>query len=156
MEDNHNSWGLWIKTIETCFNEIHHDTPDFTPIEIHLNIEQKRIWEKCITLPENQTVPYETKLKLVEARIKNKGLNRVKANKNIKRTFENGTKVMINVIRNPDKINKITKKFLEIYEGPYIVHDQIRPATYILKNPTTNIERGIFNIKDLKPYIERT
>ena len=40
--ENHSSWWTWIKIIENCMNETHHDTMEFTTMEVHLNKKPKR------------------------------------------------------------------------------------------------------------------
>ena len=50
---------------------------------------------------------------------------------------------------------KILKKFLQIYEGPCEIKKQVRPGTYILWNPESKEEKGMFHSQDFKIYNKR-
>ena len=46
-----NTWWSWIKITESCMNETHHETTEFTPIELHLDKKPKRAWENWLNFP---------------------------------------------------------------------------------------------------------
>ena len=50
---------------------------------------------------------------------------------------------------------KFLKKFLQIYEGLYEIKKQVSPETFILWNPKSKEERGMFPTQDLEPYPKR-
>ena len=49
----------------------------------------------------------------------------------------------------------LLKKFLQIYEGRYQIKKQVRPGTYILRNPESEGGRGMFHTQGLKHYHKR-
>ena len=51
VEERHNSWWKWVRIIENCMNETHHETTEFTPVELHLRTKPTRAWEKWLKLP---------------------------------------------------------------------------------------------------------
>ena len=42
VKENNSSWWCWLKIIESCMNETHHETTKFIPIELHLDKKPKR------------------------------------------------------------------------------------------------------------------
>ena len=54
-----------------------------------------------------------------------------------------------------DPKRKVLKKFLQTYEGPYEIKREVRPGTYILWNPESKEERGMFYTQDLNIYNKR-
>ena len=50
---------------------------------------------------------------------------------------------------------KLLKKILQIYVASYEIKKQVRPGTYILWNPESKEERGMFHSQDLKIYKKR-
>ena len=69
--------------------------------------------------------------------------------------LKEGDIVLVKAINESDPKRKILKKFLQIYEGPYQIKKQIRPGTFILWNPGSKEERGMFHSQDLKIYKKR-
>ena len=158
VKENHSSWWSWIKIIESCMNETHHETTEFTPIEVHLHKKPKQAWENWLNFPPNDPkINYERKLEMAKENISKKGLKRAaKFNRDHRLTaLKEGDTVLVKAINESDAKRKILKKFLQIYEGPYQVKKQIRPGTFILWNPESKEERGMFHSQDLKLYKKR-
>ena len=146
VKENHSSWWSWIKIIKSCTNETHHDTAEFTPIELHFNKKPKRAWKNWLNFPPyGPETDYEIKLELAKNNISENGLKRAaKFNKDHRLTaLKEGDTVLVEAINESDPRRKILKKFLQIYEGPYQIKKQIRPGTFILWNPESKEERGI-------------
>ena len=62
---------------------------------------------------------------------------------------------MVLIRTNPlsDALNKITAKFCELYDGPYVVTNSKGEATYEVADvDKPGTVRGIFNVRQLKPY----
>ncbi|XP_023289070.1 uncharacterized protein LOC111674111, partial [Orussus abietinus] len=95
--EKHQTWINWLQVIQDCINEVHHETTEFTPIEIHLNKKPSRFWKKWLKHEDNTAEPtYETKLKLVRETLEVKGKKRAeKFNQTHKLTnFTVGDKVL--------------------------------------------------------------
>ena len=69
--------------------------------------------------------------------------------------LKEGDCVRVKAINESDPKRKILRKFLQIYEGPYVLKKEVRPETYILWNPESKEERGMFHTQDLKIYKKR-
>ena len=69
--------------------------------------------------------------------------------------LEEGNYVLVNAVNESEPKRKLLKKFLQIYEGPYEIKRQVRAVTYILRNPESKEERGMFHSPDLKIYNKR-
>ena len=101
-------------------------------MELHLNKKPKRAWENWLNFPpSNSKINYERKLELAKENISRKGRYRT------------------------SKFNEAHFTSLQIYEGPYEIKKQVRPGTYILWNPESKEERGMFHSQDLKIYNKR-
>ena len=63
--------------------------------------------------------------------------------------------MLVKAINESDPKRKVLKKFLQIYEGLYETKKEVRPGTYILWNPESEEERGMFHTQDLKIFKKR-
>ena len=156
--ENQGSWWSWINIIESWMNETYHETTQFTPIELHLNKKPKRAWENWLNFRQNSSkISYERKLKMAKDNISRKGKIRASKFDEAHRltTLKEGDYVLVKAINELDPKHKILKKFLQIYEGPYEIIKEVRAGTYILWNPESKEERGMFHTQDLKIYKKR-
>ena len=156
--DNHGSSWSWIKIIGSCINETYHETTEFTPIELHLNKKPKRAWENWLNFPRNNSkMNYKRKIELARENIFRKGKNRASKFNEAHRliTLKERDNVLVKAIIESDPKKEILKKVLKIYEGPCEIKKQVRLGTYILWNPESKEERGIFHTQDLKIYKKR-
>ena len=48
VHDQHSKWSRYIRMIETCINEVYHETIEITPHEAHLGKRPTRTWEKWL------------------------------------------------------------------------------------------------------------
>lgn len=156
VNDKHTSWAMWLPFVQDCLNETHHDTIEFTPIELQLDKKPSRFWERWVTLPPRKNLPYQVKTVLVFESIKTKG--RKRADKlNAGRTFKThqiGNKVLVRACNMSDALSQVTAKFLSIYEGPYIVRDVYNDCTYKVSYPDSELIRGTFHSSALRPYYD--
>ena len=139
-------------------NETYHETTEFTLIELHLNKKLKRAWENWLNFsPNNSKMNYERKIELSGENISKKGKNRASRFNEAHHliALRKGDSVLVKAINESDPKKKLLKKFLQIYEGRYEIKKQFRPGTYILWNPESKEERGMFHSQDLKIYKKR-
>ncbi|KAL7298858.1 hypothetical protein TKK_0007968 [Trichogramma kaykai] len=158
IKNKHTSWEPYIKTVQDIMNETHHETTEFTPLELHLNLVLTRIWDKVLNIPPiDKKLNIERKYVLAYDRIKNKRSRRAdKANINRKKCdeFATGDKVLIKCKNISDQENKVMAKFMQIYEGPYFVKEKRSENTYILTDTQERV-KGQFHVNDLIRYRER-
>lgn len=139
-------------------NETHHETTEFTPIEIHLNQKPKKASESWLKIPPlTPNITYERKIERTYEKIIRKGKKRAEAfNRNHKLTkLKVGDLVLIKLFNKSEKENKILAKFLQIYDEPFEIRKEIQPGTYILCDPGREEEKGMYHTQDLKRYITR-
>ena len=100
---------------------------------------------------------YVRKIELARENISRKGKNRASKSNEAHRltALKKGDSVLVKAINESDPKRKVLKKFLQIYEGPYEIKKEVRPGTYILWNPESKEERGMFHTQDLKIYKKR-
>ncbi|KAL7290928.1 hypothetical protein TKK_0015655 [Trichogramma kaykai] len=113
------------------------------------------MWDRLLGVPPiNDAIPVERKYQLAYDRIKNKRTRR--ADKvNEKRgncdEFLMGDKVLIKCKNSSDQENKILAKFMQIYEGPYIIKSTLGENTYLLEDSNSRV-KGQFHVNDLIQY----
>lgn len=154
LTDKHTTWVKWLKTIETCMNEVHHDTTEFAPCELQLNEKPKRFWAEWVN-NEGIEQARDLKITLAKRNIIKKGKARAsKFNKEHKMCkFNVGDLVLLRALNVSDTEKKKMAKLFEIYEGPYRLKRQVGEATYVLENPIDHKERGRFHVSMFKLYI---
>ena len=154
-ELKHSSWYDKLQIIEDILNETHHDTTEITPMEIMLKKKPARFWRKWLPSQEiNQQPTYEQKLVWTQDRIRMKGIPRAeKTNAGQKiTTYQKNEQVLGKAYNLSDKALKRTAKFMSVFEGPFIVDKIIREGTYLITDPKSHRERGIFHAHDLRKY----
>ena len=67
--------------------------------------------------------------------------------------FKEGDLVLIKTNPISDTLNRVTVKFCEPFEGPYVINGIKGDATYEMVDvDKPGSIRGIFNVRQLKPY----
>ena len=70
--------------------------------------------------------------------------------------FEVGDYVIAQACNFSQKSEKIMRKLLALFEGPYVIEKRVGPSTFILCHTEQPIERGIYNSTELKLYVSRS
>ena len=142
--------------VENCLNEIHHETTEFTTVELHLGTVLTRFWEKWLTPLVKREVPLGTKIMLARERIKKKrGAHAIKENARAHCTrYRIGDLVLVKACNLSNAADNLIAKFLTLYEGPYIIEEQRGPSTYKLVNPNTRETRGVFHASNFRPCLQ--
>lgn len=156
VKDKHSGWARYVNIIQNCINETHHETTEYTPVELHLNAKPTRCWKNWIRVETMGTQPtHEEKLYLARERISKKRKTRAdRINQKVKPLdeFHPGQKVLLKANNVSDAENRQIAKFFMVYEGPYEIQNRVAANTYILRDLETKRERGQFHANDLKPY----
>lgn len=154
LTEKHTSWINWIRIIESCINEVHHDTTGFSPCEIHLKERPIRFWEEWLGKVIDK-FSHEQKIELVLKNIKQKGkrrADRFNSTHKISR-FKLGDLVLVKALNVSNAKEKKMAKLFDLYEGPYEIKQQVGEATFVLENPRTGQERGRFHVSMFKIYL---
>lgn len=67
--------------------------------------------------------------------------------------YQPGTKVWVKIHRGSDASRRLTRKIHLVYEGPYIIRNEIRPNAYTVEDEDGNTV-GVFNSRLIKPHRE--
>lgn len=67
--------------------------------------------------------------------------------------YQPGSKVWIKLHRRNDANRRFTRKIHLVYDGPYIVRNEVRRNAYVIENKNGNALET-FNSMQLKPHIE--
>lgn len=150
----HSKWAKYVRLVEECINQTYHETIQTTPYEAQWQQKPIRAWTKYVDLPmfnQNTTDP-----KRIYLRIKEKGQKRAdrinRSNKLV--SYDVGDMVLLKTNPSSDLSSKIIQKFCALYEGPYRIHRKVGNATYEIEDGNnTHVKRGIFNVRQLKPFV---
>ena len=153
--NKHGAWMTYVKIIENIINEIHHETTEMTPIELHKGIKPERFWKKYFSV-ENKEKPHENLIFLAKERITRKREQRNKKVNNARKLFEFtiDDKVLLKSAPISSALNNTIASFFDVYEGPYKIKKKFGTTSYMLKYIDSDQERGMFHVDDLKQYIE--
>ena len=117
----HTKWAKYIKLVEKCINETYHDMIEMTPYQAQWGLKPKRVWESYVDreLVREDRKNYHGK---IYQKIKRKGERRAQKQNEEKNKLKFNVGDLILIKTNPisDTVNKVTAKFCELYEGPYL------------------------------------
>ena len=152
--NKHGAWLNYLKIVEKIVNEIHQETTEMTPTELHKGVKSERFWEKYFSI-ENEKMPQEKLIFLARGRIRKKR-ERKNAKLNESRKlfdFAIGDQVLLKSAPVSSAADNQIASFFDIYEGPYIITRKFGNTSYILKHIDSELDRGMFHVNDLKPYV---
>jgi hypothetical protein len=152
---SHPSWANFLQRFEDWLNSSVSTVTGFTPNLVHFGTAHNPI-NQIIKFPQN-TVSEETMedlQKLVRQRLEVEGNKRRHKNKlpESEGDFEKGDWVLLRAERQSSAWDKEIKKFHLLFDGPFEVKKKIHLDTFLLSDPVTRKERGIFNRVWLKKY----
>lgn len=149
----HKRWAFEVTNFANFINSVVHESTGMTPSEAHLGIIPKYPLRMYIDFPEH--LSYDSHVKLYLARDILLKKARKRELKHPGRDFVPFKKDDLVLLRaNPisQAQNEITKKFMLLYEGPYIISEVVATKTYRLSFRETGRERGIFHAAHLKLF----
>ena len=116
-------------------------TTGFTPNELQTSEMPKRVWDGSIRRIATQNLPIPSEVKRIEAkkRIKKCTEERTeKCNADHKLvTFKIGERVLLRALNVGHREDNTAAKFFRLYNGPFMLCEQVGKNTYILTNPNT-------------------
>lgn len=152
--DKHTKWAMYVKQIEEILNLTTHHSTGYTPYEIHFNRNPKFKIQEMIEFPE--AVPINDDVRIYNAlqNLKANSRKRAKNQKSISKvTFQVNDLVMLRVPQMSNALDKVTKKFFHLYQGPYEISKIVAKNAYQLRDRNDkNKIIGTYNQLSLKPY----
>ena len=67
-------------------------------------------------------------------------------------SFKTGEKVLLRALNVGRREDNTAAKFFRLYNGPYVLSEQVGKNTFILTNPNTNHMIGKFRASPLRKY----
>lgn len=159
LKTKHTAWTEYLTTIESCINEMHHETTGCIPILLHTGKQPEKPWEHLLRKPADLStavISQEDWIKLAQKNMRERrGKQTSEFNSKHRQTkYAVGDRVLVKALNvsNPEK--KLIAKFMQLYEGPYEVQKVVWESSYIVKNIHNDKVRGQYHTRDIRPYYE--
>lgn len=150
---NHKGWVSVLPKLEVLYNNTYHNSTGFTPCEIMYGESTELTFDKYMQGKEGLLDIQQIREAARNNLIKNGENRRVGFNKRYRlKQYQIGDLVKIKKLNKSKAMQKITKKFESLYEGPYVVAENPYINVYILMDPKTKKVRGKFNSIHLSSY----
>lgn len=149
----HTGWADHVKNIENLLNITTHYSTNYTPNELHFGKPVHDEIMKIIHFPPNVPINHEYIITLAKENIEKSFAKRSKNQKVSKIALKVGDLVLLRVRHLSKAIDKVTKKFFHLFEGPYLIRSVVGTNAYNLVDPNNNnVEKGTYNRSNLRKY----
>ena len=116
---SHASWAQYVEKIQTLLNSTTHFSTAFTPHELHFGKPLQDEILKIIDFPPKPTIDHKLIITLALENIRKNFENRSKNQKVSSVKLAVGDLVLLRVKHLSNALDKVTKKFFHLFEGPY-------------------------------------
>lgn len=155
----HSKWPEYLEFFEYVINNCYNDTTGYTPCELHTDTITSRPWSKYVNkIPtQNMEVSKEIKQKVAQKRIEDVATKKTtKYNAEHRLTkFKVGEKVLIKALNVGSTVENRSAKFLRLFNGPFVLSDQVGKNTFLVKNPDRNKIIGKYHASSLRKFYEK-
>ncbi|KMQ86653.1 hypothetical protein RF55_14311 [Lasius niger] len=160
----HESQTRWDKIItraENTINATTHRSTGYRPIDLHENMEEAltidprlKPTEEC----EEETINAQTTEEKIQAAKENltkrAQQRKIQADKHEEaKEYQQGDKVWVKLHRRSDANRRLTRKIHLVYDGPYIVQQEVRKNAYVIRDEQGNV-LGTYNSRQIRPHRE--
>lgn len=150
---NHKKWATEVSHFQELLNNVTHESTGFAPVEIHFGVTPTSPLRKYIKYPESAHADAHVKLYLAREHLETQARKRKARFTGFPiPDFKEGDLVLLRANPVSSALNHEIKKFLLLYEGPYAIKKRVSRNSFILVQPNTLLERGLFHASHLKPY----
>lgn len=152
--DRHTRWARVLPEVEVILNVTTHHSTGYSPHELHFGSPPLDIINKIIRFPPSTEVNHDVKIMLARERMIKQFESCQKNQKSKSRVCINiGDLVLVQVPHLSNAIDKFTKKFFHLYEGPYRVSKTIGDNAYVLVEVLDPDRiKGTYNRLSLRRY----
>nr|CAI5850546.1 unnamed protein product [Callosobruchus analis] len=153
--EKHTKWAQYLGQIESCLNEVVHESTGFSPKFLHFGIQTNSRMCEFINPPPNSDARQELTSMWVLAHKKlmtKAERKRTKRQGGLEVVFKEGDAVLVRQHPLSSAEDSIIKKFCLLYEGPFWVSKVINPNCYEVTD-SNGLFAGRHNVKNLKKYI---
>ena len=147
----HTKWPDYVRKIEYLLNITTHYTTHCTPHELHFGEPIKDDIQKIIKFPEKTLVDHKYLITFARKNIESGFVTRTKNQKVSKVILKVGDLVLLRVRHLSNALDRVTKKFFHLFEGPYVISKVIGQNAFLLNDPNDfNKEVGTYNRANLR------
>ena len=150
--EKHTSWANHVKEIEKLLNITTHFSTQCTPQELHFGTPIGSEIYKLVTYPENFNINRDYLITLARENIIKNFDRRKKSQRVSKVELVVGDRVLLRVRHLSNALDRTTKKFFHLYEGPYVLSRKIGNNAFVLTEVSDGREIGTYNRTNLRKY----
>ena len=151
--EKHTSWANYVKEVEKLLNIMTHMSTRCTPHELHFGTSLENETYKFIAYPESFRVDDDYLVTFAQTNILKSFEKRRKAHKASKVVIAVGNRVLLRVRHLSNALDKTTKKFFHLYEGPYVISRKVGNNAFVLVEVKDGREIGTYNRTNLRKYL---
>lgn len=148
----HTRWAMMVPRIADLLNNVVHESTGFAPVELHYGVTPAPMLREVLGFPPIEPRANPERLILAKECLLSKAARRAARQKVRTMEFKVGDLVLLRANPVSSAVDRQTKKFFLLYEGPYRIKKKIHNATYVLQRVTDDSERGSFHASHLKRY----
>lgn len=157
--DAQTRWDKIVGRAEKTINSTTHRSTGMRPIDLHPGIEELYIDPR---LKQEENEDQRNEEEILEEKIRSVGeMLKKRAEQRKRQTdkhgeadrYQPGTKVWVKLHRRSDANRRLTRKIHLVYDGPYVVRNEVRRNTYLIKNMDGHIV-GTFNSRQIRSHRE--
>lgn len=147
---------MYLPFLESCLNHTYHESTGLTPHEIIFGRKDDIFIKKLINFPlatDDTTCPPNV-LQIAKRNLY-KAARRRKAHFDLrckKLVYTVGQEILLRTHHVSDTFRKKTKKFFNIYAGPYVITAVNGNNTVDVFDEVNQMSKGTHNFKNIKPY----
>lgn len=151
--DRHTRWARCITTIEKLLNTTVHSSTGYAPCELHFGQKATDEIQKIIKFPPGDPLPHNIIVTRAHENILKNFKKRREKQKTVSQVeIKEGDFVLLRVPRLSNALDKVTRKFFHLYEGPYRVTKVVAPNAYQLSDIKNEKIMGTYNRSNLRKY----
>jgi len=158
--DRQTSWDLIIPRIEITINSTTHRSTECVPLDLHPDMEgfiyiDPRLKPIDEDDAEIQQQILEEKIQRTADYLRKRAAQRKRQTDKHgeAEAYQPGVKVWTKIHRRSDASRRLTRKIHLVYDGPYVIRNEIRPNAYTVEDENGDTI-GVFNSRLLKPHRE--
>lgn len=154
-EDKHTSWPLHLNKIQQILNITTHYSTGCAPNELHYGTPLQDEILKFLKFPASKPFDRNVLITFANKNIERSYETRTKRQKPSKVSIKVGDLVLLRVRHLSNALDKVTKKFFHLFEGPFKVKKDLGQNAYLLTEiDNDNAEKGIYNRTNLRKYYQ--
>ena len=153
---DHKGWSRDVPQFEHFLNQVVHESTGFAPCSLHFGLKPQPLINLYNCPSGDCTSQHDNHVKLYLA---HQALTRSAVRRQLKKApdlhesfFEEGDLVLLRANPVPGDPLTQTKKFLSLFEGPYLIRKRLATKTFILECANTHALRGQFHASHLRRF----